>query len=173
MRQLPNVLHVVVGAIALYFATTYGADALRILASPISGFENAAFARSVLGAGHLLGLGPVGFANIAAFFAALKFTVALVFMLMVFDRLRCLRGGEPDHETLHAALLLLLTCAELLGVASVLGGATRVASLTSLQFFFAGTIAAVSLYERRGEPTPRTRVGCLDVARQYAAPRAA
>lgn len=173
MRLFPKVLHIVAGVIALYFALSFGADAMRILASPVSGFENAVFARAVYGLGHLLGLGPVGFANVAAFFAALKLAVAGVFLLMVFERARCLYGFVPDHETLRTALLFLLFSAELIAVSAVLGGATRIASLTSLQFFLAGTVAALGLYERRGgAPTVKTRVARLDAERGYA-PRAA
>ncbi len=173
MRHLHNALHIIAGGIALYFALTFGADATRILLSPVSGFEDAAFVRSVYGAGHLLGLGPAGLTNAAAFFAVLKLAVACVFMLMVFERLRCLRGEKPDGETLRAALLLLLFSTELTAVSAVLGGAGRVTSLTSLQFFLAGAVVALSLYERRdGECAVKTRVQYLDAARGCS-PRAA
>lgn len=167
MRHLPNALHIIAGAIALYFALVWGADAVRILASPIHGFEDSSFARVVYGAGRLFGLGPTGLVNAAAFFAALKLTVAIVFILLLADRVRCLRGDKPDHEMVQAALLLLLFSAELAGVAAALGGAKNVVSLPSLQLFLAGTITALSLFERRGERVIKTRVERLDAEYGY------
>ncbi|MBI4274772.1 MAG: hypothetical protein HY659_08750 [Rhizobiales bacterium] len=167
MRHLPNALHIIAGAIALYFALVWGADAVRILASPIYGFEDSSFARVVYGVGRLFGLGPMGLANAAAFLAALKLAVAIVFMLLVLDRVHCLRGRNPDHEMLQAALLLLLLSAEIVGVSAALGGAKNIASLPSAQLFLAGAITALSLFERRGERVIKIRVERLDAERGY------
>ena len=47
MRWLPKAIPILIGIIALDFTLVFGFEALRILASPISGLEQPAFARVI------------------------------------------------------------------------------------------------------------------------------
>jgi hypothetical protein len=93
--------------VSLYFAPVWGAQAMRAMTSPFSGFEDRAHA---VAAGYfraLFDLNLDGLVRTANVLAAIKFVVAIGFFAYLIDFARALVvGREPNRETLDGVLAL-------------------------------------------------------------------
>jgi len=94
--------------IALYFAMSWGYEALLVLTSPSYGFEDVWRSQFLFGIGRRFDLGPVGPVKLAAFFATLKLAVACICGLHIADRARCFMRGQPNFEISEAGLMLVV-----------------------------------------------------------------
>ncbi|HZQ12506.1 MAG TPA: hypothetical protein VFB31_06820 [Pseudolabrys sp.] len=118
MRKLSSASVAMILAIAFYFATFWGFDALRMLTSPTYGLEDVWRSQFVFELGRVFGLAPFGLIKLAAFLATLKLAVAAVCAIHIADRFRALAGGRANSEFLDAGLVLaLLVCLAALGPA--------------------------------------------------------
>src|SRR5688500_1228515 len=132
MRFRPNAVSLIIGSIALYFALLWGFEASRILTSPIYGLDNSAFAHVIYGIGRVLGLSPNQLLLTAAFFGAAKLAVACLFICHIFDRMSALWGRETDHESLEAALVLVVFATVVAATPALIEGASGMLRLHTL-----------------------------------------
>ncbi len=109
MRNLSTALAAALMAVALYFALSWGFDALQALTSPSYGLDDIWHSQFIFGLGHLFGLTPVGVVKLAAFVAAVKLVAAGVCAVHVVDRAR----GIQRPELLEGALILIVAIAAL------------------------------------------------------------
>ena len=108
MQKISTATASIIVLIALYFALSWGYEALRVLTSPSYGFEDVWRSQFLFGIGRLFDLGPVGLVKLAAFFATLKLAVACICALHIADRARCFMRGQPNSEILEAGLILVV-----------------------------------------------------------------
>jgi hypothetical protein len=115
MRKASRATVAVILAIALYFTVSLGFDGLRALTSPAYGLDEAWRSQFIFALGGLLGLSPAGLIKLAAFFAAVKLTAAVVCGLHLADRFRALAGGKANSEILEGGLILVVLVSILAG----------------------------------------------------------
>jgi len=108
MRKLPAATGVIIVGIALYFALAWGADGLRVLASPSYGLDDVWRSQFIFAIGRIFDLSPIGLIKLAAFFGAVKVAVAAVCAAHVLDRLRAMVFGKADAEILEGGLILVV-----------------------------------------------------------------
>src|SRR5476651_1425934 len=108
MRKVSIATVVMLMSIALYFAVSWGIDALRVLTSPTYGLEDVWRSQYVFGIGSLLGFGPVALIKLAAFFGAVKLAVAVICALHIIDRFYSFATGKPVSDMLEGALILVV-----------------------------------------------------------------
>lgn len=106
MRRLSIIVPVLITGVALYFALGFGADAIRILFSPVLGLDNPGFAQVVYDIARLASFGTDGVLRLAAFFGAAKLAVAVICAIHIIERIGSLWGHTVDHDFLDAGLLL-------------------------------------------------------------------
>lgn len=172
MRFLPSTVSLIIASIALYFALLWGFEASRILTSPIYGLDNSAFARIIYGIGRVLHLGPNGLLLAAAFFGAAKLAVASLFICHIVDQIGALLGRETDHESLEAALLLVVVATVVAATPALIEDAPGLLRLHTLHLVLAGVAATLSIAERMAEREERTRVAEVEKAALAAAAEA-
>jgi hypothetical protein len=108
MQKVSSATVAMLMGIALYFALSWGVDALRVLTSPTYGLEDVWRSQYVFGIGSLLGLGPVALIQLAAFFGAVKLAVAVICALHIIDRFYSFATGKPVSDLLEGALILVV-----------------------------------------------------------------
>jgi hypothetical protein len=106
MRKVSGASVAMIMAIALYFTLFWGYDALRVLTSPTYGLEEVWRSQYVFGVGSYFGLEPMGLLRLAAFFGAVKLTVALACAIHLADRLRA--GGKANADVLEGGMILVV-----------------------------------------------------------------
>ena len=160
MQKISTATASIIVLIALYFALSWGYEALRVLTSPSYGFEDVWRSQFLFGIGRLFDLGPVGLVKLAAFFATLKLAVACICALHIADRARCFMRGQPNSEILEAGLILVV----LISIASV-GPASWAHSADLMrehtyQLLFAAIATGLCIFERsyasRAETKPQS-----------------
>jgi hypothetical protein len=161
MRWLPKAIPVLIAIIALDFAMVFGFEAWRILASPIYGLEHLAFANLAYGIVSLFGWQKSSVFNVAAFFAAVYLTIAVVFMLHLASRIGALRGGRISHDLLDAALILVVGATMVAATPAILKGATEILVQGRLPLWLVGLAATLSMIERLPEGENR-RTGLIE-----------
>jgi hypothetical protein len=87
MRCIPSAASVTISAISLYFALTWGADGLHVLADQLHGLDRPAHATVTFAIGWLLALDGVGIGHLTLTLGALKLAVAACFLVYLADRL--------------------------------------------------------------------------------------
>jgi hypothetical protein len=108
MRNRPSVAVAIIVAVALYFAFTWGMEAVSALASPAYGLDDVWRSQVFFAIGGFFGLAPIGMVKVAAFFATLKLAVAIICTWQVLSRLRALISGQADTEIFEAGLILIV-----------------------------------------------------------------
>jgi hypothetical protein len=108
MRKVSIATVVLIMGITLYFSMSWGFDALRALTSPTYGLEDVWRSQYIFGIGSLLGLGPKGLIQLAAFFGAVKLAVAVICALHIIDRFYSFAIGKPVSDLLEGALILVV-----------------------------------------------------------------
>jgi hypothetical protein len=169
MRFLPNAVPVVVSGIALYFALLWGFESSRILTSPIYGLDKSAFAQIVYGIGRVLHLSPTGLLLVAAFFGAANLAVASLFICHIMDRIAAW-GGKPDHESLEAALVLVVIATLVAAAPALIEGAQGMLRQHTLHLILAAVVTTLSIIERIAEREEKTRVAEIEKVAEAAAP---
>lgn len=148
MRKVSGATVAMILGIALYFTLFWGFDALRMLTSPTYGLEDVWRSQFVFGIGRVLGLGPVGLIQLAAFFGTLKLAVAATCAVHIADRLRCLAGGKPDSEVLEGGLILVVLVTIASAGPAVWAQNTDLVREQALQLFLAAVATALCIFER-------------------------
>ena len=148
MRRFSGAVVAMIFAIAFYFALFWGFDALRVFTSPAYGLEDVWRSQIIFGIGRFLDLGPTGLLQLAAFYGAIKLTVAAVCAIHIVDRFRSLIIGKANPEILEAAMLLVVI-ASIAGVAPALWmDNTDMIREHTINLLLAGLAAALCIIER-------------------------
>jgi hypothetical protein len=147
MRWLPKAIPVLIAIIALDFALVFGFEAWRIFTSPIYGLDQLAFANLVHGIAALAGSKHWLF-NIAAFFGAVYFTIAIVLTIHLATRIGALRGGHVSHDLLDAGLILIVVATIVVATPAILKGASDILVQERLPLWLVGLAATLSMIER-------------------------
>lgn len=148
MRRFSGAVVAMIFAISFYFALFWGFDAPRIFTSPTYGIEDVWRSQIIFGIGRYLGLGPTGLLQLAAFYGAIKLTVAAVCAIHIVDRCRSLIYGKANAEILEAALLLVVI-ASIAAVGPALWmDNTDVVREHTINLLLAGVAAALCIIER-------------------------
>src|SRR5471030_1648327 len=106
MQKVSGATVATIMGVALYFTLFWGFDGLRMLTSPTYGLEDVWRSQYVFGIGYLLGLGPMGLIQLAAFFGVIKLAVAGICAVHIVDRFRSFAGGQANAEILEGGLIL-------------------------------------------------------------------
>jgi hypothetical protein len=148
MRKVSGVTIAMILAIALYFTLFWGFDALRVLTSPTFGLEDVWRSQYVFGIGSLLGLGPLGLMQLAAFFGTLKLAVAGICAVHIVDRVRSLAGGKPVSDVLEGGLILVVLITIASAGPAVWSHNADLVREQAIQFAIAGLAVALCMVER-------------------------
>ena len=148
MRKVSSATVAMIMAIALYFTLFWGYDALRMLTSPTYGLEDVWRSQFVFGIGRVLGLGPAGLIQLAAFFGTLKLAVAITCAIHIADRLRSLAGGKPATEILEGGLALVVLITIASAGPAVWSSNTELVRDLVIQLVLAGLAVALCIVER-------------------------
>ncbi|MGE3149931.1 MAG: hypothetical protein AB7K04_12780 [Pseudorhodoplanes sp.] len=162
MRRLPSAISLIISGMALYFALLWGVDAARILTSPIFGLDNATFARGVYDFARLFHLGPTGILISAATCGAAELAIASILVCHIVERVSGLWGGKADHETLEAALLMVVIATIAAALPAILEGSIGALRHHTLLLALAGVVAVLSVVERIYEREEKNRVSTLE-----------
>jgi hypothetical protein len=148
MRKISSATVILIIGVALYFTAFWGFDALRTLTSPTYGLEDVWHSQYVFGVGSLLGLGPTGLMQLAAFFGVMKLAVAGVCALHILDRLRSLAGGTANLEIFEGGLILAALIVVASAVPAVLSHNSDLLREQAIQLAFAALAIALCMVER-------------------------
>ncbi|MES1155771.1 MAG: hypothetical protein ABUL48_05010, partial [Pseudorhodoplanes sp.] len=158
MGAVSKAVSCILALIALYFALLWGAEASRVLTSPVYGLDNPTFGRIVHGLGRLLHVGPDRASWIATACAAAEFMVACLFICHIVDRCGSLFGRKINHASLEAALILVAVATLVAATPALLDGDTNLLRLHALHLVLAGVAAMLSVLERIAEHDEGTPV---------------
>ena len=146
--RFPVAVAASVFSIALYFALSWGFDAVRILLSPSLGLEDAWRSQIVYWIGRVLGVGPQGLLHLAAAAATLKLTAAGVCAAHIVDRIRCFKAGKPDAEIIVIGLSLVIIVSILSVLPAIWQQDAALVRTNTLNLILASIAASLSLIER-------------------------
>lgn len=159
MHWLPKAIPILIGIVALDFTLVFGFEALRILASPISGLDHPAFARVIYGLGRIASLGPDGMVMLATLFGGIYLAIATMCGLHLASRVQALRGGRISHDLLDAALILVVVSTLLAATPAMLQGAAEFLIQQRLPLWLVGLAATLSMVERLPEMEEKKPAG--------------
>jgi hypothetical protein len=148
MRWLPKSIPYLIVGIALYFTCYFGIEAFRVLTSPVYGLDHAGFASVVHGIGGRMALQADGLMRLAAFFGAVKLSIAVLFATYLVSRIRSLFDDETEHEIVDAAIVLIATVTVVAAMPALFDGATDPLAEHRLPLWLAGLAATLSMIER-------------------------
>jgi hypothetical protein len=153
MRKISSATIALMMGVALYFTLFWGYDGLRVLTSPTYGLEDVWSSQYVFGIGHLLGLGPQGLIQLAAFFGVLKLAVAGICVVHIIDRFRSFAGGKANPDIFEGGLILVVLVAIASGAPAVLSHNVELAREQAIQLAIAALAVALCMVERSyGKP---------------------
>jgi hypothetical protein len=148
MRKVSGATIAMIMGIAIYFTLFWGFDGLRALTSPTYGLEDVWRSQYVFGVGHLLGLGPQGLIQLAAFFGMLKLAVAGICAVHIFHRFRSFAGGNADAEIFEGGLILVVLISIASAGPGVLSQNADLVREQAIQLAIAGLAIALCMGER-------------------------
>jgi hypothetical protein len=148
MRRISGATVAMILGVALYFTLFWGYDALRMLTSPTYGLEDVWRSQYVFGIGSLLGLGPMGLIQLAAFFATLKLAVAAICAVHIVDRFRSMASGKPVSDVLEGGLILVVVITIASAGPAVWSNNAELVHEQAIQLALAGLATALSMVER-------------------------
>jgi hypothetical protein len=148
MRKVSIATVAMLMGIALYFSLSWGFDALRSLTSPTYGLEDVWRSQYIFGIGSLLGLGPKGLIQLAAFFGAVKLAVAFICALHIFDRFRSFATGKPVSDLLEGALILVVLITIVSAGPAIWSHNPELLREQVIQLALAGLATALGMVER-------------------------
>jgi hypothetical protein len=148
MRKSSGATIAMIMGIALYFALVWGFEAFRVLTSPTYGLEDVWSSQYVFGIGSLLGSGPTGLIQLAAFLGVMKFTVAGICAAHIVDRVRSFFGGNAKVEFLEGGLILVVLIAIVSAAPALLSHNNGLLREQIVQLAIAGIALALCMIER-------------------------
>ncbi len=161
MRVFPRLGPANLAVAALYFVPVWGADALRALKSPLSGFEDRVHSAAASYLQHVFGLGLDGLVWTSNVLAGIKLMAAagLVAYVIEFARAAVI-GREVDRATLNAVLALAGTSIALWAVPALALHDAGLIQLYATQILLVTGAVVVIMVERQIEqsaPAPASQ----------------
>jgi hypothetical protein len=145
--------------VSLYFAPVWGAQAMRAMTSPFSGFEDRAHAVAAAYFRAMFDFGLDGLVRTANVLAAIKFVIAIGFFAYLIDFARALVvGREPNRETLDGMLALAVVALMLWAWPALAAGEGGLIRAHATEFLLLSGAMIVLLIERHVEETARSSV---------------
>jgi undecaprenyl pyrophosphate phosphatase UppP len=163
MRSQLRLGFVNLALVSLYFVPVWGHDAVTVLTSPFSGFENPAFTAAAVYIREVLNLGLAGLIRTAAILAVVKLVIAVAFLAYLIEFARALATGrEVNRETVDVVLLLALTVIGFWMVPALTNGDAQLVREQATQFMLLVGAAIVITLDRQDdrrdeERAPATR----------------
>ena len=177
MRSCPRLGTVNAALISLYFIQVWGADAVRAMRTPFSGFESHLHGVAAAYFRELFDLHLDGLVRVSILLAGIKLIVAVGFLAYAIDFARALvMRREPNRETLDVALLLASAAVMLWAWPAVASGDSELIRVTAAQVLLVVGAMIVLVVERHiDDRVPRVAArGAEDGSRKTGlAPRAA
>jgi len=158
MRKVSSATVAMIMGVALYFTLFWGFDGLRVLTSPTYGLEDVWRSQYVFGIGSLLGLGPMGLMQLAAFFGVMKLAVAGICAVHIVDRFRSFAGGTANVEILEGGLILVVLVAIASAAPAVASHNGELVRELVIQLALAGLAVALCIVERNSAAKETTEV---------------
>lgn len=149
MYSMRSAYAVVSVAIAGYFATSWGLDALRIVSSPLYGLEQIKRSESIFAVARLTGFDPTASIAVAASLGAFDLATAAILVVYLLERLAGEQWLNAAHQTLEAALILVAAqsvTALVAGLPRLDGGSIR---LSAIHLALVGIAVLLAVIERR------------------------
>jgi hypothetical protein len=152
MRSFPRLGPANLALASLYFVPAWGADAIRALRSPFSGFEDRVHGAAANYLQHVFGLGLDGLLWTSNVLAGVKLiaTAGLVAYVIEFAR-SVVIGREVDRATLNAVLALAITSIALWAVPALALNDTGLVQLYATQILLVTGAVVVIMTERHVE----------------------
>jgi hypothetical protein len=158
MRWKPGLGLVNFAIVSAYFVPAWGHDALRVLTSPYSGFEDRAHAVAAIYFRDVFDLGLAGLIRTSEMLAVLKMVITAAFVAYLIELARSLAmRREPNRETVDVVLLLALTASMMWIWATLKLGDAGLIRLQATQFLLLVGAAVVIVIERHIEEAAQSR----------------
>jgi hypothetical protein len=158
MRSNPGLGLINFALVSAYFVPAWGHDALRVLTSPYSGFEDRAHAVAAVYFRDVLDLGLVGLIRTSELLAGLKMVIAAAFVAYLIELARALvMRREPNRETVDVVLLLALAASIIWMLPTLTLGDPALIRLQATQFLLLAGAAIVIVIERHIEDSAQAR----------------
>jgi hypothetical protein len=148
MRNWSSAAVTIIVGVALYFASAWGIEAVGMLASPAYGLDDVWRSQVFFAIGHFFGLAPIGMIKLAAFFATLKLSVAIICAVHIFSRARALFSGKADTDILEAGLILIVVISIALVGPAVWAKNVALVREATFQLLLATVATALCMVER-------------------------
>jgi hypothetical protein len=150
MRSNPGLGLVNFALVSAYFVPAWGHDALRVLTSPYSGFEDRAHAAAAVYFRDLFDLGLVGLIRVSETLAGVKMVITAAFVAYLIEFVRALAmRREPNRETVDVVLLLALCAVGVWIMPTLMTGDAEFIRLQATQFLLLIGAAIVIMVERQ------------------------
>ncbi len=154
MRSFPRLGSVNAALVSCYFAPVWGIDAVRVLTSPFSGFEDRLHSTAAVYFRNLFDLHLDGLIRTAQVLAGIKLVIAVGFVAYLIDFARAvLMRREPNRETLDMVLLLASTVLMLWAWPAFASGDIGLIRLEMTQFLLLTGATIVIVVERQIDET--------------------
>ena len=114
----------------------------------LGGLDGADRAQFLFVIGALLKLTPVGLIKLAAFFAVLKLSIAVVCGLHILDRVRVLVTGEATIDLIHVSLALIVVVSIIVIGSEVWAQNNELARDYAIQLLLASLVGGFCFVER-------------------------
>jgi hypothetical protein len=150
MRSNPGLGLVNFALVSAYFVPAWGHDALRVLTSPYSGFEDRTHAAAAVYFRDLFDLGLVGLIRVSETLACVKMVITAAFVAYLIEFARALATRrEPNRETVDVVLLLALCAVGVWIMPTLMTRDPELIRLQATQFLLLIGAATVIMIERQ------------------------
>jgi hypothetical protein len=152
MRSQPRLGAVNAALVALYFASAWGLEALRVMTSPFSGFEDRLHATAASYFRAMFDFGLDGLVRTSMGLAGLKFVIAAGFVAYLIEFARAfVVDREPNRETLDIVLSLAIVALMLWAWPALMSGDGALIRLEATQFLLLSGAMILLVIERQAD----------------------
>jgi hypothetical protein len=156
MRRIPRLGDVNLALVSLYFAPAWGRDALRMLLSPYTAFEDRGHVAVAIYLREVFDLGIAGLLRVSSALAGLKLVIAAGFVAYLIELARAAAvGRELDRETRDGALALGAIGVLIWAIPGLLLGDPALVTLSATQVLLIAGAVAILTVEAHTEPSVR------------------
>jgi hypothetical protein len=174
MRSQPRLGAVNAALVSLYFAAAWGLEALRVMTSPFSGFEDRLHATAASYFRAMFDFGLDGLVRTSMGLAGLKFVIAAGFVAYLIEFARAFAvDREPNRETLDVVLSLAIVSLMLWAWPALMSGERALIRVEATQFLLlSGAMILLTIERQADERAEATSSAIHGAGERLAAPLA-